>query len=278
MSKAKTSSFVSRLKQIAFFKAFNPRELSCLSAHLQEKRLSGQSLVFQEGDKGRAFYWIEKGKVLIYKDIERLGLQPLALLRDGDFFGEMNLLISPVRFACAKALEDTLLVVCKDTALQQLLKNDKALGLNMLKQLFVDCSAQLKTTTENLCDLIAFVHGATGAKTQEELKGVLVDTLKKILSPTSCKGGALFSFNKTLSEYTPQAHWGGVSTDFLVSKNDLIFPPDEASLVSLGANGGAGHLLIVGPRDSIINRKIPLLETLGKVFEKIGLRLENTTT
>ena len=90
--------------------------LNGLSAELLD-RLSRQAkavtflpgdLVIGEGEKGDSLYIITHGLVAVYKE----GHQdhPIAVLRDGDFFGEMALLDTQVRMANVRAVRSTTLL------------------------------------------------------------------------------------------------------------------------------------------------------------------------
>lgn len=80
-----------------------------------EKKLNASELLFNEGDKGDVMYLIREGKIKISKgrgQEERV----LAVLKEGDFFGEMAIIDGSPRSASATALVPTsLLVIDKDT-------------------------------------------------------------------------------------------------------------------------------------------------------------------
>ena len=65
-------------------------------------------LVIGEGEKGDSLYIITHGLVSIYKNENEK--EPIAELRDGDFFGEMALLETQIRTANVKTLKPTTLL------------------------------------------------------------------------------------------------------------------------------------------------------------------------
>ncbi len=67
-------------------------------------------LIFKEGDKGDSMYIILEGSVDIYAMAEGQEMQ-LAILRPGDFFGEMSLFRDKPRSASARVLKDVRLAV-----------------------------------------------------------------------------------------------------------------------------------------------------------------------
>ncbi|MEQ8192606.1 MAG: cyclic nucleotide-binding domain-containing protein [Candidatus Eremiobacterota bacterium] len=77
-----------------------------ISHLLKKKKVSLNSVIFEEGDISEELYIIKSGKVLIYKyiDEEKKKFEVLASLCKGDIFGEMGILDNAPRFACAKAV------------------------------------------------------------------------------------------------------------------------------------------------------------------------------
>ncbi|MEO0142103.1 MAG: Crp/Fnr family transcriptional regulator [candidate division WOR-3 bacterium] len=80
-----------------------------------EKRLNSGEVLFNEGDKGDVMYLIKEGQIKITKGRgpdERV----LAVLKEGDFFGEMAIIDGSPRSATATAVVPTsLLIIDKET-------------------------------------------------------------------------------------------------------------------------------------------------------------------
>ncbi len=80
-----------------------------------EKTLNPGEVLFNEGDKGDVMYLIKEGQIKITKGRgpdERV----LAVLKEGDFFGEMAIIDGSPRSATATAISKTsLLVIDKET-------------------------------------------------------------------------------------------------------------------------------------------------------------------
>jgi CRP/FNR family cyclic AMP-dependent transcriptional regulator len=75
-----------------------------------EKQLNTGEVLFKDGDPGDEMYLIKSGKVRISKpagDVEKT----LAVLKEGDFFGEMSVIDGSPRSATATAIEPTELVI-----------------------------------------------------------------------------------------------------------------------------------------------------------------------
>jgi CRP/FNR family cyclic AMP-dependent transcriptional regulator len=88
-----------------------------------EKKLNPGEILFEEGDKGEVMYLIREGKIKITKgkgEEEKV----LAVLKEGDFFGEMAIIESAPRSASAIAATNvSLLVIDKDTFRSKIKEN-----------------------------------------------------------------------------------------------------------------------------------------------------------
>jgi CRP-like cAMP-binding protein len=88
-----------------------------------EKKLNPGEILFEEGDKGEVMYLIREGKIKITKgkgEDEKV----LAVLKEGDFFGEMAIIESAPRSASAIAATDvSLLVIDKETFRSKIKEN-----------------------------------------------------------------------------------------------------------------------------------------------------------
>jgi len=88
-----------------------------------EKKLIPGDVIFKEGEPGNEMYLIKSGSVKITK---RIGGKEkvLAVLKEGDFFGEMSVLDGSFRSASAAAEEETkLIIVDRDAFLAQAREN-----------------------------------------------------------------------------------------------------------------------------------------------------------
>jgi Cyclic nucleotide-binding domain/FHA domain len=106
--------------------------------------------VFEEGQAGAEMFIIQEGEVEILKDSEGNSHQ-LALLEEGDFFGEMAILESLPRTATARAVTDCALVRIDRNSFDQLVKHDPEIAIRMLRKL----SFRLRQAGPTLIDSVA---------------------------------------------------------------------------------------------------------------------------
>lgn len=86
---------------------------------------SGEEII-KEGAEDRAFYLVLRGRLVV----TRLG-QPVAELKQGDFFGEIALLCNVPRTATVSAVEETLLLKLESAAFWQVVSENIALAMNL---------------------------------------------------------------------------------------------------------------------------------------------------
>ncbi len=109
-----------------------------------EKKLSAGDVLFNEGDKGDVMYLIRDGKVKITKgkgDDEKV----LAVLKEGDFFGEMAIIDGSPRSASATAATPvTMLVIDKETFRAKIKENP------LIEYVLETLSRRLRNTDEQI--------------------------------------------------------------------------------------------------------------------------------
>ncbi len=88
------------------FKHLTPRSLAEMSDHLRAETVQAGRNIIREGDAGDKFYLIRQGEVRVFRGEEQ---KEVAILTEGDFFGEMALLTGQPRNASVEAVTDTVL-------------------------------------------------------------------------------------------------------------------------------------------------------------------------
>ncbi len=107
-------------------KGLSSKELSLIARLSNEEVYNQNETIFQEGDLGDRLYIVLEGTVMITKQIPGVGEEALAILKKGDFFGEMALAgADHLRSADAKAQEQgTTLLVINRQILKEILAID----------------------------------------------------------------------------------------------------------------------------------------------------------
>jgi CRP-like cAMP-binding protein len=114
------------LRKISYFERCTEVELFALIARGYRKHFDISEIICHENDPSEEFYIILSGVVEVFSEKNN---QVIATLSEGEFFGEISLLIGTPRTATVRALTiDTVLFVVERQQLQKLLSEHKELG------------------------------------------------------------------------------------------------------------------------------------------------------
>ncbi len=121
------------LKQIPIFSSLKHEDIIKIRELREEATVYKNSVIFNQGDIGDAFYILADGKVKITKTLEEGGETTLAVFRDGDFFGEMALIEDQPRTATATALEDCKLFKITKQNFEFLMRLNPTISLKIMR-------------------------------------------------------------------------------------------------------------------------------------------------
>jgi small-conductance mechanosensitive channel len=107
------------LKQVPYFSNFNDLELRKLIEIGYRKTLSESEILFDENEASDTFYIILSGSVEVF--VAKLN-KHLTNLEQGDFLGELSLILGMPRTATVKARENTILFCINKNNFQELLQ------------------------------------------------------------------------------------------------------------------------------------------------------------
>lgn len=94
-------------RQVPLFADLEEQDIKSLTSMLTRRRYPKDSVIFFEHDPGDSLYLIVSGRVRVTILADDGREIVLAVLGEGDFFGEMSLLDNEPRSATAIAMEDT---------------------------------------------------------------------------------------------------------------------------------------------------------------------------
>lgn len=115
-------------------------------------------LIIKEGDVGNSMYFIIDGKVKIFK--KHLGKElELAVLEDGDFFGEMALLDEFPRSASVVALADCRLHELSKSDFQEIIEEYPRLGVKIVSSIANELSKRIRLANRRIEDLFFLTEG-----------------------------------------------------------------------------------------------------------------------
>jgi CRP/FNR family cyclic AMP-dependent transcriptional regulator len=147
------------LKKINLFETLVEPELEKIGKLCRPENAAKGAVIFKEGDPGDRCYIILQGEVRISKFIPNIGEEALAVLKAGDYFGEMALIDNFPRSAHAIANSDSELLSINKTELDKILILDRDLGYKLLWAFTKTLSKRLRETNEKLAGFLAMSGG-----------------------------------------------------------------------------------------------------------------------
>jgi CRP/FNR family cyclic AMP-dependent transcriptional regulator len=144
------SETLSLLGRINLFAGLPNVYLKRIQALGQVESFGTGALIFAEGSAGDRVYLILEGKVRISRTVPGMGEEALAVLKAGDYFGEMALIDDFPRSADARVHESCKLFVISKEHLQDLLFVDRDLAYDLLWNFVRTLSGRLRETNDKM--------------------------------------------------------------------------------------------------------------------------------
>jgi CRP-like cAMP-binding protein len=147
------------LKKVHLFESLSAPELEKIEKISTMEAFAKDAVIFREGDPGDRCYVITNGEVRISKFIPNIGEEALAVLKPGDYFGEMALIDKFPRSAHAIANSDVAVLAINKADLDRMLIMDRELGYKLLWAFTRTLSKRLRETNEKLAGFLAMSGG-----------------------------------------------------------------------------------------------------------------------
>jgi CRP-like cAMP-binding protein len=94
-------ALVETLSRVSLFEELDAAELQSIADSMHEANVPAGAIVAAEGGSGNGFFIIESGEAEV-----SIGGQPRAIMKAGDYFGEIALLLGSNRTATVTAVSD----------------------------------------------------------------------------------------------------------------------------------------------------------------------------
>lgn len=138
------------LAKVHMFEGLQPAYLKRIAAIGLRETHQGGTTIFSEGAVGDKMYLIVSGAVRISRQVPGMGEEALAVLRPGNYFGEMALIDDSPRSADAKAHETAEVFVLRKEDLEDLLFVDRDLAYDLLWNFVRTLSGRLRETNDKM--------------------------------------------------------------------------------------------------------------------------------
>ncbi|NNG67171.1 Crp/Fnr family transcriptional regulator [Caldanaerobacter subterraneus] len=121
------------LRKIPYFSELEDKQLEKLHNIATLKPVKKGCIIFTEGQKGEAIYFVKTGKIKISK-ISSVGKEyTIKIMEEGDVFGESTLFIGGEYPATAEAIEDSEILELKNKDIEDLILKDTQIALSIIK-------------------------------------------------------------------------------------------------------------------------------------------------
>jgi CRP-like cAMP-binding protein len=147
----RTAALVRTLRQVSLFEGLLPIHLKRIAALVDEIECAPGDAVFRHGDDGDGLYLILAGAVRISRSVSGMGEEALAILKPGQYFGEMSIVDDEVpRSADAIAHERSRLLKLPKDDLRDLMFVDRELAYELLWRFVRTLSGRLRESNDRL--------------------------------------------------------------------------------------------------------------------------------
>ncbi|WP_297421008.1 Crp/Fnr family transcriptional regulator [Clostridium sp.] len=119
--------------KVPIFENLNREELFEIVSNINHKEFTKGDVIFTEGNVSNTLYFINEGKIKLYKYTKDGKEQILHILSEGDFFGELEL-IKPSKYRFnAKAIENAKICTLTKDEMKEIMMKKPEIGIKLLE-------------------------------------------------------------------------------------------------------------------------------------------------
>jgi CRP-like cAMP-binding protein len=148
--KRKPTTIEEMLSKIPVFENLKARELRQVAGIVHRRQYVVGEYVFFQNDPGLGMYVIEQGEVSVLMVGADGTKKELAMLKDGDFFGELSLLDESARSASVIAVTDASLIGFFRPDLFEIMEKAPGTGLKIVLKVAEMIGERLRNTNQEL--------------------------------------------------------------------------------------------------------------------------------
>ncbi len=125
------------LMKVPLFSSLSVEDFQSVAEKLSEKEFVKGDYMVRQGELGDYFYVLKKGEADVILEDEQ---KKVATLKEGDFFGEIALLVGVERTASVIAMSDVSAIIMNKRGFNELLKENPTVAANLSKTLVLRLS------------------------------------------------------------------------------------------------------------------------------------------
>lgn len=119
--------------KVPMFENLDCDELVAIVNKIKHKSFEKGELIFREGNISDVLYFVNTGRIKIYKYTKDGKEQILHILSEGDFFGELNLLKSTIYTFNAKAIDKTNVCILTKQEFKNIMIQNPEISIKLLE-------------------------------------------------------------------------------------------------------------------------------------------------
>ena len=178
---------VDSIRRVPMFRDFAEDEVAGVAATVTDRTYGKHDFIVREGDPGSTFFFLVKGSVSVCRITPDGREMILAILKEGDFFGEMAMFDSSLRSASIKTLTDVEVGAIRYADFLVLLEGNPRVGRSLVTA---------------LSDRLRAANALIAATTQQDIRARLASLLLNLATQFGepVEGGIRISLRLTNQE------------------------------------------------------------------------------
>lgn len=209
------------LSSLPLFSGIPEEALISISGVLKEESFKAGSLVIKEGDPADFFYILRSGEIEVRKTIDREAgkHKTLAILEEGDVFGEMAIFGKELRTADVVTLRDSILWKVDFQDFLNLIDRDHKIGISLLRAMIIMLISRLRATSQELTTLYEVGRIISLTKNIKELTGMVFEQVVRDIPSTEV--GFIAIWNRFNEEFDIYQSFN-LSEEYTLEPNDPL--------------------------------------------------------
>jgi len=130
-----TDTVAASLSKIPLFSSVDEGSLDALPGRVVRKTFRKNSIIVTEGDVSDSLYIVCSGKLKVYVGDDQGKEAILAMLTEGDYFGELAFLLEAPRSASVACVEDSTLLIISRAVFEQFLAQHSEVSIALMRGL-----------------------------------------------------------------------------------------------------------------------------------------------
>ena len=257
------------LKAIPIFSEIKDEALLLLASLLKDERFQKDDCIILEGDHSNMMYIIHSGSAEVRKVINREAgkYKTLAILEQGDIFGEMGVFGGEYRSADVVAREDTVLWRMDYNDFFKVIEADAADGVKLLKVIITILIERVKALNTELATLYEIGRLVPEIDNIKKLAGVVFQQVMTDITPAKMGFIALWNqFNDEFDIYNSSNIGNESSVEKTDPLSERIFENKSPFLIKDLAEHPGFEGRYYSARSFIVSPFVHEDEVLGFIF------------